>query len=266
MIQLAQPRGVGALQRWFFERVTSGEAAADGADERLVLGGVLPPRARVDIYRNAYVARLLECLADDYPAVAHALGASVFETTCRDFVASHPPTSASLNFYGAPFAEFCRTRAQRLDAAFVPELARLEWALVEAIHADAETILESSALADVGENEWPSLRLIVSPALRVLRCDYPVHRYYQAFVEDEAPGAPERESSGVAVCRRGEDVWRFGLTPPWLGLLESLRDGAPLAEALAAFEAMASERDASLLQQTFGEWVAAGFFAGITLD
>jgi hypothetical protein len=49
-------------------------------------------------------------------------------------------------------------------------------------------------------------------------------------------------------------------------LLESLRDGTPLAEALVAFEATASERDASALQQTFGEWVAAGFFAGITLD
>jgi hypothetical protein len=99
-----------------------------------------------------------------------------------------------------------------------------------------------------------------------LRCDYPVHRYYQAFVEDQAPGVPEPEPCGVAVCRRGDDVWRFGLTAHWLGLLESLRDGTPLAQALAAFEATASERDASALQQTFGEWVAAGFFAGVALD
>jgi hypothetical protein len=263
---LAQPRGVGALQRWFFERVTRTDDIADGADERLILGAALPARARLDIYRNAYIARLLECLADDYPALAHALGASAFEATCRDFVAHHPPSSASLNFYGAPFAEHCRTRTDLLNATFVAELARLEWALVEVIHADAETILESGALAGVAEDAWPRLRLVPSPALRVLRCDYPVHRYYRAFVEDEAPGLPEPEPCGVAVCRRTDDVWRFGLTLPWLGLLESLRDGTPLAEALVAFEATASERDASALQQTFGEWVAAGFFAGITLD
>ena len=266
MTQLAQPRSVGALQRWFFERVTDADQAASGNDERLVLGDGLPAGARVAIYRHAYVARLIECLADDYPALAHALGASGFEATCRDFVALNPPPRPSLNAYGALFAEFCSTRSDLSNAPFIAQLARLEWALVEAIHADAETVLEATALAGVTEDEWPRLRLVASPALRVLRCDYPVHRYYQAFVEDEAPVVPEREPCGVAVCRRKDDVWRFGLTPCWLGLLESLRDGAPLAEALAAFEATASERDASALQRTFGEWVAAGFFAGITLD
>jgi hypothetical protein len=260
-----QPR-VGALQRWFFERVTRAGEAADGSDERLVAGGGLPPRARIDIYRNAYVARLLECLADDYPAVAHALGAPAFEATCRDFVAHRPPSSASLNYYGAPFADFCNDRRDLSDAAFVAELARLEWALVEAIHADAEMNLDPDALAGVTEDEWPRLRLVPSPALRLLRCEFPVHRYYQAFVEDEAPGVPEREPCGVAVCRRGDDVWRFGLEPLWLDLLESLCDGAPLARALASFAATASERDASVLQKTLAEWVAAGFFAGIALE
>lgn len=258
-------RNVGALQRWFFERVTSADAVPGAGVTRVILAGKLPARERLDIYRHAYVARLVECLVDDYPAVAHALGASAFEAACRDYIAQNPPASSSLNLYGACFAEFCGAR--RLpDAEFLEDLARLEWALVEVIHADAEATLDPTQLAGVAADDWPRLRLVPSPALRSIRCRYPVHRYYQAFVEDEAPGALEPAPCGVAVCRQADDVWRFGLGPAWLELLGQLCAGSPLARALEAFEVIASERDAAALQRTLSEWVAAGFFAGVTID
>jgi len=263
MTSHSQPRGVGALQRWFFERVTGAADVTDAGEERAVLGGELPAQARVDIYRRAYAARLIECLADDYPAVAHVLGASAFEMTCRAFIASNPPPSASLNFYGAPFAAFCGAPGRLPEGGFVAELARLEWALVEVIHADAEMTLDPTKLAAATEDERPRLRLVPSPALRVLRCDYPVHRYYQQFVEHAAVGVPERVACGVAVCRRGDDVWRFGLEPVWLDLLERIRDGAPLESALGALEGAG---DGEALQRTFSEWVSAGFFADVAMD
>jgi hypothetical protein len=263
---LEQPRGVAALQRSFFERVTRAGDAADDGGEGLVVGGELAAHARLEIYRNAYVARLVECLADDYPAVAHALGGAAFEATCRAFIACTPPASSSLNFYGAPFADFCGASIHRPDAGFLADLARLEWALVEVIHADAEATLDPKQLAGVGADEWPRLRLVASPALRLVRCSYPVHRYYQAFVEKDAPRALEPAPCGVAVCRQADDVWRFGLEPTWVELLAQLCAGVPLGSALAAFEAGASEEDLAALQRTLCEWVAAGFFAGAAID
>ena len=93
-----------------------------------------------------------------------------------------------------------------------------------------------------------------------------MHRYYQAFVEQETPAAVQRAPGGVAVCRQRDDVWRFGLEPAALELLGQLCAGSPLGSALAAFEALASEQDAAALQQTLSEWVAAGFFASVALD
>ena len=265
MTSLVHPRGVGMLQRWFFERVSRSDAE-DAEDERLVLGGELPAHARLDIYRRAYVTRLVECLADDYPAVAHALGASTFEAVCCDYIAQNPPASSSLNFYGAAFADFCAALSGPPDAGFVADLARLEWALVEVIHADAQPALDPTRLARVTADEWPRLRLVPSPALRLIRCSYPVHRYYRAFVEEEAAAPVQRGPGGVAVCRQGDDVWRFGLEPAAVELLGQLCAGSPLGSALAAFEAIASEQDAAALQQTLSDWVAAGFFASVALD
>lgn len=265
MNRLGHPPAVASLQRWFFERVTRADDAEDPEDERRVLGGRLPAHARVDIYRNAYVARLVECLADDYPAVAYALGASAFEATCREVIAQHPPASPSLNFYGAVFAQRCGALS-RPGADFVADLARLEWALVEVIHADAGPPLDPTRLARIAADEWPRLRLVPSPALRLVRCSHRVHRYYQAFVADETPGPVERAPCGVAVCRQGDDVWRVGLEPAALELLGQLCAGSTLGSALAAFEAFASEQDVAGLQPALSDWVAAGFFADVALD
>jgi hypothetical protein len=276
-------RSLAASEHWLFERATRPAASSgDGAIEssvalamapdsaseevsRWVLAGGLAAAQRVEIYRHGYFARLVECLADDYPAVAHALGREAFEALCLEYIGQHPPASASLNFYGAPFASFCATRPGP-HAPFVSDLARLEWAVVEAIHADGETVLDPAALSGVSELDWPRLRLIPSPTLRVLRSAYPIHRHYQAFLDDEDPAVPPPEVSAIAVCRRDDDVWRIGLSPTFADLLGRLIEGVPLASALEAFEASAPNDlpDApAALQRAFSEWVACGFFASV---
>jgi putative DNA-binding protein len=269
---LGVERNLAASQNWLFERATRPVAAITGGATAevsgWVVGGGLAPLDRLEIYRHGYFARLVECLADDYPAVAHALGAEAFELLCRDFIARHPPTSASLNFYGAPFADFCAARSEPL-AAFVSDLARLEWAVVEAIHADGEMLLDPAALSGVSEADWPRLRLVASPTLRIIHSAYPIHRHYQAFLAEEDPSVPAPEASSLAVCRRGDDVWRIGLRPMFADLLGRLIEGMPLASALEAFEAAAPSDtpDApAALQVAFSEWVACGFFASVIVS
>jgi hypothetical protein len=266
---------LGAQQRWLFERVIRADAEPATAsialvdDARWVREGRLPAARRIDVYRHGYVARLVECLADDYPAVSHALGPSEFRALCAGFIAAHPPTHPSLNFYGAPLAAFCATWPTP-SAACVSDLARLEWAIVEAIHADAELVLDAAALGAVSEADWARARLVPSPALRVLDTAYPVHRHYRAFLAGETRCLPELEPASVAVCRRGDDVWRIPLAAPFAALLRHLVNGVPLTSALDAFGlddlAAGATFGAADVQRVFSEWVACGFFAGIAFD
>jgi hypothetical protein len=268
------------LQSWFFERVTEPRArgtralGAEAALEELVVAGRLDPSARVEVYRHGYFARLEECLEDDYPALRYALGAARFEALCHDFIERHPPPSPSLNYYGAPFAAYCRTRSEAWGG-FAAELARLEWALVEAIHAEEGSRLEVAALARLSPAEWSCARLIPSPALRMLSFEYPVEEFYQRFVDRddalEAPSdgvpLPSPEWSAVAVCRREEVVWRLTLRPSLARLLECLMAGAPL---LSALEQLGSSVDAGSatpeeLQRAFRDWVSCGLFSEVSL-
>ncbi|HKO95141.1 MAG TPA: DNA-binding domain-containing protein [Polyangiaceae bacterium] len=267
------------LQSWLFERVTqaaSEDAGSRGAELReRVVSGRWPAAERVEVYRHGYFARLVECLEDDYPALAHALGAQRFEALARDFILLHPPPSASLNYYGAPLAEYCRRRPERWSD-FAAELAGLEWAVVEAIHAEEGERLDIEALGRLSPEQWSVLRLVPSPALRLLFSAYPVADYYQAFKDGsaaalatEASAAPLLQSaSAVAVCRRGEDVWRIPLSVALGQLLGSLIAGTPLLEALDSVGSVGSAvTEAAIapeeLQRAFRDWVSCGLFSRV---
>lgn len=267
-------RRLGALQGWLFERVTrpagAGPEPVTASDARARArvreAGLLSAGERIEIYRRAYWSRLVECLRDDYPAVAHLLGAAAFHDVCLDFIAACPPRSASLDGYGAPFAAFC---AARPGAEFAAALARLEWAIVEVIHADAERQLDPAAFARNPGLDLERAGFEASPALRLLSLSHPAHEYYQAFLDGADPRAPQPAPTRVAVCRRGDDVWRVPLEAPLAEVLQQLVGGAPLGRALAGLgdvSAASAALHAAAVQRAFAGWVSRGFFAALRPD
>jgi hypothetical protein len=267
------------LQSWVFERVTAAEPYADSPVapriSELIVAGRLAPAARLEVYRHGYYARLIECLEDDYPALQSALGADVFRALCHDFIEQHPPASPSLNYYGAPFAAYCTQRKESWSA-FAADLARLEWAIVEAIHAEEGSRLDTATLGRLTPEEWARARLVPSPALRLLRAQYPIADYYRAFADRDEESSetgsgplplPQPEPCALVVCRREEAVWRIQLSPVLAGLLESLSTGTPLLAALEQLSASSSTAAAGAtpeeLQRAFQDWVGCGLFSGV---
>lgn len=266
MSKAGRPR-LRDLQRWFTSVTTHPEGLLEGQRlERLVTPGPqLSALDRLQIYNDAYFARLVECLTDDYPALAYALGEGDFNALGRAYIAQFPSRSPSLNAYGKQLAAFCRTLSQPW-ADFAADLARLEWALVEVVHEPIAAGLSSEALAALPASRWQTARLLPSPALRVLRFDYPVNQFYQAFRDEQQPELAGRAASSTAVYRLGHALWRMDLDPRAATLLEDLLAGATLPGAVAALESGnrgASEELAQLLPQWLGAWVQSGFFRGI---
>ncbi len=263
-----------ALEEWFLGAVTlpcAGEDLARDARQVLTRGPKLDADERLGIYRYAYQARLVECLADDYPALQYALGANAFEALCHEYIQRHPSSAPSLNAYGRHMATFCRTEASEpfVLRAFAADLAALEWALVEVLHARMADALSSAALAAIPVEEWPAARLPLSPSLRVLRFDYPVSAFFQAFKEEKEPAVPEASPSVTAVYRTDMTLWRMNLTPAMAGLIEALARGETLGDALGKLEEGLSEAEAGEAERSvmawFQAWVSSGFFARVEI-
>jgi hypothetical protein len=270
------PEGALSLrlqQEWFLAIVSTPESEAAPVDarsaERLVTASkTLSALERLEIYRTSYHARLIECLADDYPVLQHALGQPAFQQLCRAYIAKTPSAAPSLNYFGRHMAEFCRSQPLP-DPGFAIDLARLEWAVVLGIHAPTALSIGFDDLGRVPPERWPMARLAVNPSLSILRLSYPVNAYLQSFRQGEAPVLPSALANSVAVYRTGRSVWRLELEPTLETLLESLAGGGTLQAALERVQAVLTgrtEQEIALSVSTcFRHAVSSGLFTGLTL-
>jgi hypothetical protein len=239
-------------QKWLVDAITAPSESPD-VESYVTPSAKQTPRDRLHVYRHAYVARLIECLEDDYPVVFHALGRDRAEALCRQYIEAHPSRSFSLNVFGQSMPAFLRAK----NELFAADLAALEWSVVEAIHAAESVKMAPDALAKIDPSEWGKVALVASASLRLHQFDYPVNAYYQAFHDDEDPAIPEPVSERVAIFRRDMKIWRMALSPGQYALLGPLVRGASLEEA---FESDVGEE--ADVGAWFQQWTAEGFFSG----
>jgi hypothetical protein len=256
---LTAPEGVGAALR------ESGDAEGRSLGGFIVSDARLAATARLEVYANAYFARLFGVLKDDFGALAAALGEAGMNDAVTAYLLACPPRHASIRHAGDRLAEFLAGHPAALPFRrrwpFCADLARLETALGDAFDAADAPRLSREALAALSPEEWPALVLRLQPCVRVLRLAWPVLPLREAFERDAAlpapPGSPV--ANAVLVWRRDERVrWRE-LEPLEAELLEATRVGASFESHCAAAarehgEAAAPAQAAALL----AGWVEGG--------
>jgi hypothetical protein len=260
-------------QRWFAGAVMTPEShplpsGATAVERVLTAGPRLSALDRLEIYRRAYHARLIECLADDYPALQSALGAEAFDGLCRAYIERHPSTGPNLNAFGQSMPSFCRTaEAACRESAFAADLATLEWAIVEVIHARSAPAVTIEALHAIPVDRWADARLIPTPAFRLLRFAYPVNAYFQSFRQGTTPLVPALAGSSLLVYRSGPTVWRMPLTEPMVLLLEATAQGETLGTSLeraaASLTDVPEEVAGARVMGWFRDWVSSGLFCDV---
>src|SRR5262249_30349874 len=112
-----------------------------------IVGDGLAPEDRLAIYRNTFVSNSVSALRLSYPAVYRLVGGEFFEGAAHIFVHERPPVGAYLDEYGAAFPEFLARFPPAASLVYLPDVARLEWAVNRALHAADVEPLEMADLA-----------------------------------------------------------------------------------------------------------------------
>lgn len=194
------------------------------------------PVRQVDIYREQYWLRHSGALVEDYPGLGGILGQADWQRLVESYLEAHPPDSFTLRDLGAGLPEHVRRSDWLPHHALCADMARLEWTWVEVFDAADADPLDPEKVAAVREDEWQHTRLVLHPALRLLRVDYPVADLRKALralgPDDEAPPIPEREPARLVLYRTPDYVLRWQtLDAPAFELLGALHAGAPLPAA-----------------------------------
>jgi hypothetical protein len=254
------------LQQRFVADLSGGGASAPasigasgaGAGERMAVYA----RTIRSNYRNAMSAT--------YPSVRRIVGTTFFNAAVDAYVEANPSRSGDLNEYGDAFGDFLCRYDRAAELPYLPDVARLEWAIDEASRAADSAFAGDAVLAALsraGADALPGLRLGLEPSCRLIASAFPLFRIWQVNqpgydgelqvdftagphhlrIRRETTGAsPEGAApSGIAVERI--DAGRF----EWLS---ALAHGATLARALERALAADSAFDLqAALQQFIGD-------------
>lgn len=251
------------LQLRFAEAVLSGQV--DGIADRLrVRNGT--PAERLAVYRNNTLSNLRGALREVYPIVEQLVGEVFFKHAAGEFIAVHPSTSGDLNDYGDGFAGFLATYPPATTLPYLPDVARLEWALERAYYAADSGNLELSRLGDVPPERYGDLRLLLHPAATLVQSDYPLLAIWEMHQPDYAGDGELDLGAGDAallVTRRGLQTLIEPLDRAEYIFLALLGEGRPFDLAVTA----ALERDENFpLQVRLQHRIALGDIVGFTLD
>jgi len=211
-------------------------APDDGAALAHIANDVGAAAARLNVYRNNVAITLVRTLRLAYPVVDKLVGPEFFAAAARAFVARHPPRTAYLNDYGAGFADFLGQFPAAAGLVYLPDVARLEWAVSLSLNAPDAPALDMAALAGVAEGDHGRVRFVRHPAVNLLSIRYPADAIWRAVLTDDdaALGALtlSEEPKWVLVQREREGVGVHHLEQDQAHWTHRLFSGAALAEVV----------------------------------
>jgi hypothetical protein len=262
--------------------LTKSDRMAPGTDTTYVTrNDRLTSRERLELYNRQYWFRVIDAIHDDFPGLRAVLGQRAFNRLTRAYLADCPSRSFTLRNLGSRMESWLRENpvygGTRLNLAL--DMARLEWAHIEAFDGPAETVLGPEDLLELG----PGLRIGLQPYIQLLDLRYPVD---DLRISVSRACSPDGAASNAVLKRKErrdvhkvsrlkqENIWLavhrldFGvyyrrLTAEEFRLLGALRAGLPIGEAVESGldgSSLGLEELRRNLETWFATWAELGWF------
>lgn len=232
----------------------------------------LSPLEMIEIYREQYWLRHRDCLREDFASIDHVLcverGEGAFDDLVRAYLRDHPSPSYTLRDLGEHMVRFLETNEPWSRDPFLADLAKVEWAFVEAFDGPDAPPFDPKTIEGRSEDEWPNARLVFHPSLRRLALRTPAHDYrIAARKEPEGLSRAAVRDCHVVVYRGPELLHVLEIDASANAMLDELIvRNLPLGEACeraARAAAIDLESFQTKLAGWFSEWTTLGWIRAV---
>jgi len=152
---------------------------------------------RFALYRGNLTAHWDRALAIAYPVIQQMVGAEFFRALAREYGRAVPPQTGDLNDFGAQLPDFLETFEPVAPYPYMPDMARLEWA-IHAAHTAANTpALDGPALSALPLEQLESTVFSLVPSARLVTSEWAINALWRAH----QPGGPDWPSALAVPCR-----------------------------------------------------------------
>ena len=242
---LRERRQTPAMERWL------------AGDDELV-------DRRMAIYRANMVAAADKALACAYPVIQQVVGAEFFHGLAREYQRGTPSESGDLTGFGETFGAFLAAFEHTRGMAYLPDLARLEWAVHRAYGAADAPDWDPASLGTVEPDRQAAIRFRWAPGTAVIESAHPIVRIWtihQPGYDGEFSVAWDAADTAL-VSRDGFAVGVAACGPADATFIAASLAGLPFGDAATA--ALASHPDFDL-GALLGHALSARQICGFTL-
>lgn len=221
---------------------------------------------RLQVYTDGYPARILEALAETFPACAHILGDATFAAMGERYVSQLRGAPRNLNDVGAALESFLRTEPLCESLPFLPDLAALEWTTQQAFHSREGEPFDGSKCGDWTSERWMRARIEFQPSVTLLRSEWPLSELRDAIDVDRESIDIDltRQPRCFLIHRSGFDVEIESVSEFEASAIEAFKRGAPLGEVVENLERQGA--DASAVSEFFSRWTSLGLVVSCEAD
>ena len=200
----------------------------------LIEGDGLDARARLGIYRHHVLTTLTAVLEAVYPVVCALVDRRFFRYAADAFIRRHPPAGPCLGEYGADFPEFLAEFPPCAHLPYLPDVARLEWAVHRAATAPPAAALDREGLRAVKPGRMADVTFTLDPSLSHLASPWPVERIWRAHQAEGQDLDVDMTGGGVwlEVRATGDGVTVRSIESGTYALRDALGRGMSLGEAV----------------------------------
>ncbi|WP_298354351.1 DUF692 family multinuclear iron-containing protein [Rhodoblastus sp.] len=218
--------------------------------------------ARFAVYRNNSAVAAIEALKAQFPTVSRLVGDEAFRGAARAFAQETPPVSPILADYGREFPDFLARFLENQDVTevpYLPDVARLDWAVLQALRAPQTEPCPLARLAALDLAAIVVARVKLHPSLALVASDWPL----LALRDPEGRKIADWRGATILVLRPDAESRLMALAPGAAAFLSACGGGATLGEAAEAGDSAEPGFD---FGQTLVALTEAGAFAAFILE
>ncbi len=192
--------------------------------------------ARLGLYRGNLTVTWDKVLSAAFPVIRALVGEEFFSALTRAFGLAHPSDNPDLNQFGAHFGDFLATFEHVAELPYLPDMARLEWALHRSHYGADAAAVDAVTLSAMAPAQFEAACFALHPAAALFASAWGVVPLWQAHQAGGPDFPAQLASPSRAVIAR----------PRWKTALHAL-DGASFAalSALAQGATMGAALDAA---------------------
>lgn len=204
--------------------------------EAIAPGGRIDAGQRLNIYRHAYRARLIDVLRDVFERTWAYLGDDGFADIAGAYLSAHPPGKATLQDFGQSLPAWLR--AYFPDDPEIAEVAMIDAMLRTAFEGENAAPLALADFATLTPEEWAQAGFAFHPTLHVTAITHNAAGIWDALDHDRLPPPAARLDSPTWLV-----VWRKELRPHFITVSEIEATALQQLATGASFAAVCAELD-----------------------